>query len=154
MDSTIEARYRAIKAIISEELVEDQATLALLLKSKHGIDANQVQVSRDLRKLGIGKKKVADRMVYELPQFDQRREILRLAIVDILHNESMIVVKTVPGLAAFVGDHLDYEEDLELLGTLAGENIVFVTPITTKEIKQTYKKVCGALYYKKKPENV
>jgi len=42
-----------------------------------------------------------DVLVYELPGIDIQTEILKLALVDIIHNEAMIVIKTQPGLADF-----------------------------------------------------
>ncbi len=146
----MQERHKAIQSIISEELVPDQATLQALLKTKFDISVTQVQISRDLKKLGIGKKKVGNQMVYELPSENPSLDILRLAIADVTHNETTIVVKTMGGLAPFVGDQLDAQMDLGIIGTLAGENVVLVIPSTIKEIKTIYNNVCKALYFKRK----
>ena len=61
----------------------------------------------------------------------------------------MIVITTHPGLAAFVGDFLDKEKGLNVLGSLAGENVVFVVPTSIKHIAKTYKIVCEKLHFKK-----
>lgn len=87
-------------------------------------------------------------MVYEAPQSNQVSELLRLAVGGVFHNESMILVKTMPGLAAFVGDHLDMQENCGILGTLAGENIVFIIPVSIVDLPKTYKAVCKILSYK------
>ncbi len=80
-------------------------------------------------------------------------EILKLALIDITHNESMIVIKTYPALADFVGDRIDeVEEELEVLGCLSGENTVFVTPKSVKNIKKTYEALCTKLKFKKKED--
>ena len=118
-------------------------------QKKYGIETNQSIVSRDLRQLGVSKHQVNNRMVYELKEYDASREILRLAIIDVDHNESLIVIKTLPGLADFVGDYLDMQEDLPMLGNIAGENTIFVTPLKQSEIEYLFKEVCTALYYKK-----
>lgn len=144
----IKDRYKMIETLVKEQAIEDQATLVKLLEDKYGITTNQVQVSRDLRRLGISKRKVGDKMIYDIPETDTVLKILRLAIVEVTHNESMIIVKTFPSLADFVGDYLDSQEELDILGTLSGENTLLVTPSSIKNIKKIYQEVCKALYYK------
>ncbi len=92
-------------------------------------------------------------LAYEMQDVDVAAEILRLALVDINHNESMIVIKTQPGLADFVGDCIDQYKDLEVLGCLAGENVVFVAPKSIKNIHKTYEKVCSKFHMKKKKDS-
>ena len=72
-----------------------------------------------------------------------------MAKVDIVHNESTIIIKTLPGLAAFVGDFLDMHDKLGILGTIAGENTVFIAPQSTKNIATTFNEICKILYVKK-----
>ncbi len=147
-----ETRQKAIAELIKKQAVSDQQELVKLLKKNYSIEANQAVVSRDLRKLGALKKAVNGVLFYELPNIDVSAEILRLALVDISHNESMIVIKTHPALADFVGDCVDQYEDLDVLGCLAGENVVFVTPKSTKNIHKTYEKICEKFHFKKKQE--
>jgi len=144
-----EERQEAIVDLIKKERITDQKHLVMLLKDRHGIATNQAVVSRDLRHLGVVKKQVKGALVYEMPTIDVATEILRLAIVDIAHNEAMIVIKTHPGLAAFVGDYLDQLTDVDSLGCLAGENVVFITPRSIKAIQAIYLDLCQKLYYKK-----
>lgn len=142
-------RHLAIQKLVEKELIEDQSQLVELLKKRHGIDTNQVQISRDLRSLGITKQKKSGKIVYGLPQHDTTQEMLLLSVKDVLYNESVIVVKTIGGLAAFVGDFLDLQEDTGILGTIGGENIVVIIPKSTKEIKAIYQTICKILYFKK-----
>lgn len=143
------ARQEAIKELIKSHPIEDQETLVELIKKKYGIDTNQSIVSRDLRQLGVSKHLVNNRMIYELKEYDASREILRLAIVEIDHNESLIVIKTLPGLADFVGDYLDMQEDLPILGNIAGENTIFVAPKKQSQIESLFKELCNILYYQR-----
>ena len=145
-------RRQAIQELIENNSIEDQATLVSMIKKTYNIDANQSIICKDLRALGISKQKSNNAMIYELPTIDSSREILRLAIVDIVHNESLIVIKTVPGLAAFVADFLDMQEDSPVLGTIAGENTIFITPTITKEIKTTFNWIRTLLYIKEVPQ--
>ena len=147
-------RQKAIKELVKKIAISDQKQLVELLKEHYEIEANQAVVSRDLRKLNVVKKMVNGVLSYEMPDVDVSAEILRLALVDINHNESMIVIKTHPGLADFVGDCVDQFNDLEVLGCLAGENVVFVAPKSIKNIHRTYEKICEKFHFKKKKGNL
>lgn len=149
----IRRRQKAIKELISSRAIEDQQELVELIKQEYGLETNQAAISRDLKQLGIIKRPVKGKMIYEPSMVNVAQEILRLAIIDIRHNESMIVVETIPGLPDFVGDYLDMQDSEGVLGTLAGENVVFVSPESTKKIKYVYKKICKALYFKPTKED-
>ena len=141
-------RHKAIKEIIEKYPIEDQSALVEVLQEKYGIESTQSIISRDLHQLGIGKRKVKEKMLYDLPKINLEKEILRLAITDIVHNESLIIIKTIPGIADFVGDFIDSQKDIEVIGSLSGENTVFVAPKSTKKIKTIYTKVCKTVYFK------
>jgi len=142
-------RLKAIEELVRKEAISDQKQLVDLLALHYKIETNQAVTSRDLRKLGITKKIINGQLVYELPQVDVRAEILRLALIDISHNESMIVIKTQGGLADFVGDCVDQHTDLDVLGCLSGENVVFVIPKSIKNIDKVHKKICEKFHFKK-----
>ncbi len=145
-----ETRQKAIRELVKKMTISDQNQLVALLKEHYAIEANQAVISRDLRKLGVVKKMINGVLTYELPDVDVSTEILRLALIDILHNETTIVIKTYPGLADFVGDCVDQHQDLDVLGCLAGENVVFVTPKSIKNIHKVYEKLCEKFHFKKK----
>ena len=147
---SLSKRQQAILELIKVNLISDQKQLIELLREKFAIQTNQTAISRDFQVLKVVKRKVADKWVYEAPEEDVNRKIFELGLVDIGHNESIIVIKTLPGLAAFVGDYLDRYPNLNILGTLAGENVVFVSPLTIKNISSLYTKLCQILYFGKK----
>ena len=60
----------------------------------------------------------------------------------------MIIVKTLPGLADYVGDYLDGQENSGILATLAGENVVFITPWSVQNIEHAFQQVCSILGHK------
>ncbi|MCI5053118.1 MAG: hypothetical protein MRY21_08310 [Simkaniaceae bacterium] len=138
-------RLKAIEDLIVRFEIGDQNTLVDALKEHYAIETNQAAVSRDLHKLGITKIKSEGKLIYQKTG-DPQIEILKLGVERIVHNEAMIVVHTLAGLADFVGDYID-EQDLPILGTIAGENTIFVTPSSTNEIKQIFETLCEALYY-------
>lgn len=141
-------RQNKIRELLKSELITDQHQVVELLKAQ-GVESNQTVISRDFRKLGVIKKPRNELMVYEMPEVDTQTEILKLALVDIVHNETTIVIKTQPGLAAFVGDFLDQHTELEIIGCLAGENVVFVAPRSVKKIEVTCEAICKKFQFKK-----
>lgn len=144
----VSTRHDAIKELIKTTPIEDQQTLVSMIKQRYGIDTNQSIVSRDLRALGIGKHKVGEKMVYELPEHDASREILRLAIANMNHNEQVIAIQTLPGLASFVADYLDLQEHNLIMATVAGENVVIVFPSSVNQTKELYNTLTTLLYFK------
>ena len=148
MKDTARDRIEAIRHLVKTHTICDQLTLVTLLKTEFGIVTNQTVVSRDLRKLNVIKCDRDGQLVYELPKKSVTEEILQLAIVDIKHNGSMIVIKTQPALAAFVGDQIDACADLPILGCLAGENTVFVTPESVTCIHEAYLALCQKMNIK------
>lgn len=147
--SSIQQRRAAIQALVAQQVVEDQQTLGRLLQQDYGIKANQAIISRDLRTLGITKVLSQGKSIYQLPNRDIHLEILNLSILDIQHNDHMVVIKTLPALADFVGDFLDLHEDQGILGTLSGENTVFVTPVKGVSITEFHQKICLLTYFKR-----
>ena len=147
----VQKRQQAIKELIKSQHIDSQESLVALLSKKYSIATTQSIVSRDLYELGVGKQKYQDTMVYELNEQDASKEILRLGIVNLEHNESLIVITVLPGLAAFVGDYIDvHSTEAEVMGTIAGENMLFVTPRSIRCIDTTFKKLCQLLYFKPK----
>lgn len=148
MKTTVQMRRKAIKELVSKEPINDQMQLVEKLLSQYKIETNQAVVSRDLRHMGIVKKQVKGSLIYELPDRDIDTEILRLSLEDIQYNESMIVIKTHPGLAPFVGDSIDHAASIDILGCIAGENVVFVAPKSVKNLHALYRDLCNHFHFK------
>ena len=142
-------RKKAIRDLIVSQPIENQASLVELLKEKYGIVTNQSIVSRELRRMNVTKQSYRGTMVYEIKDVDVSREILRHSLVSIEYNETMILVTVLAGVADFVGDYLDaHKDEIKILGTLAGENMIFVMPVSVKKIQESYKLICALLHYK------
>ena len=154
MKKNLETRLEAIKQLLSEEAVTDQRLLVDLLKDKFKITTNQSVLSRDLRRLGVLKKEINNKLCYIIPTLDVNVELLKLAILDIKYNETTIVIKTFPGLADFVGDNIDQQEDMDILGCLAGENVVFIACKSIKSIQEIYHLICKKLHFKITQKNL
>lgn len=147
------ARKLAIKELIKQYPIENQTSIVQMLKEKYAIETNQSIVSRDLHELNVSKINYKDCLIYELQESNPSKEILKLCVIDIVYNEVMIVIQVLPGLASFVGDYLDiHHESIGILGTIAGENMIFVTPISIKQIDKTVKNICALLSFKPQPD--
>lgn len=145
----VKKRHQAIKELIKSHHIEDQQMLIDLMEKEYGIETSQPIVSRDLRILNVIKRPIdANRTIYDLPETDVVEEILKLAVVKIMHNQSMIAVHTLPALADFVGDYLDAHGEIGIMATLAGENVVFVSPVDTNKIAELVIKLEKILHIK------
>lgn len=141
-------RLNAIRDLIKKRSIKDQPTLMKFLKEEYAITTNQPSISRDLNKLGAIKRRYKNMMIYELPENDASKEILRTGVKNVTYNESLIVVDTISGFASAIAEFLDARKDkANILATLAGENVVFVVPASVKNIKDSYKKVREILHF-------
>ena len=142
-------RQEAIKELLGKMLVSDHKKLIELLNIHYGICTTQSVLSRDLRKIGAIKKEINQEFFYSVPSVDVTVELLKLAIIEIDYNETMIVIKTHQGLAAFVGDYVDQKLNLNILGCLAGENVVFIACKSNTKMKEIYDLLCQKLLFNK-----
>lgn len=130
-----------IRQLLSAEKSSTQEELRDELERK-GYDVNQSTISRDLRRLGA--VKVIDqkgRTVYRLSEESGEKTLMGGAVPDLIlsieHNENMIVISTTPGSASLVARHLDISKPKGILGTIAGDDTIFVVPQKVKYIDQT-----------------
>jgi transcriptional regulator of arginine metabolism len=127
------ARHDAIKRLIQAETVGTQAELARWL-GQEGIEVTQATLSRDLAQLGAVRVHRSDGgAVYELPPAPPAGSEARLRemgplVLGLGDNDALVVVRTMPGTAAAVALAIDAARLSESLGTLAGDDTVFVTP--------------------------
>jgi transcriptional regulator of arginine metabolism len=131
----------ALKTLLLAETVSTHDEIKLALE-KLGHDANQSKISRLLRKLGAVKMtNEYKQMVYSLPLEPAppaSKIILSQLIINITVNETLIVIHTNPGSASLIGRLLDHHRDeLSMLGTVAGDDTVFIAPTSVKSITQT-----------------
>jgi transcriptional regulator of arginine metabolism len=126
-----DSRRALIRQVLEEEHVSSQDQLMRLL-AEHGVVTTQATVSRDLRDLGITRSMTSRGPRYRV---DQRARYMRalmavvgMEIVDIRHNGSLVVVRTLAGRAEGVAALLDSRDDFDILGTVAGDDTVFIAP--------------------------
>ncbi len=130
-----------IRQLLSAEKSSTQEELRDELERK-GYDVNQSTISRDLRRMGA--IKVIDqkgRTVYKLSEESGEKTLMGGSVPDLIlsieHNENMIVISTTPGSASLVARHLDISKPKGILGTIAGDDTIFVVPQKVKNIDLT-----------------
>jgi transcriptional regulator of arginine metabolism len=127
-------RQGAILRLIGERELSTQAELAAALHDA-GYEAVQTTVSRDIQELGLRKVRGSGgRLVYAPPgtaDSDAVRELaqlLRRTALAVEANDDLVVIQTPRGLAAALADAIDDAGHPLVLGTIAGENTIFVAP--------------------------
>ena len=134
-------RQFAIREIIFQQPVGSQEELSALLK-KRGIDATQATLSRDLAELGVARIHTDDGLRYTLNPANEEKSLSPIVLREVLTveaNESLIVIRTLPGRAPGVASYLDSLRNPIILGTVAGDDTVFVTPSSIKKISALQK---------------
>ena len=99
--------------------------------------ATQSSVSRDLEELGVVKHHGS----YALPQAngDSARGLLSLGIA----GDVLVIAKCVPGLASAVAVEIDDAAIPEIVGTLAGEDTIFIAVHDQKSQRAAIRKIWG-----------
>ncbi len=128
-------RRRAITRLLADHVVNRQAELVELLRAE-GYLATQSSVSRDLRDLGVAKLKDG----YSLPEpaaetgDDESLQVIAEFVHDIRQaGPNLLVIMTAVGAAQRVAVTLDGTGWPEIVGTLSGDDTIFVATIGATE---------------------
>jgi len=141
-------RQQAIIEIVTQQRIPSQAVLAGELK-KRMFDVTQATLSRDIAELNLVKSKGG----YTKPQdagsvagyFSDPFGILKRTVTKVTVAGSMIIVKTATGNAQPVAVALDTGMYTEILGTLAGDDTVFVATGTCEAAENLQLKLLESL---------
>lgn len=123
----------AFKHLLQQEKFSSQGDIVTALQQLGFDQINQSKVSRMLSKFGAVRARNARmEMVYQLPtefNLPATSSPLKNLVMDIEHNQTLIVVKTSPGAAQLIARLLDSMGKNEgILGTIAGDDTIFITP--------------------------
>lgn len=121
------------RQILAAQVYTSQAEIVDALKDKGHMSMNQSKVSRMLHKFGAVRVRNAQlQTVYCLPTelvTPSAESPVKRLVLDIDYNDFLVVVKTSPGAAQLIGRVLDgYGKEDGILGTLAGDDTIFITP--------------------------
>jgi transcriptional regulator of arginine metabolism len=128
-------RQHRILRILEQQPVSSQAQLVQLLDAE-GIVATQATVSRDLEELGAVKVRIpGGTMAYAIPDFtrgerassdDHLKRLMSEFVLEVAHSANIVVLRTPPGSAHVVGSALDRAGRSDILGTVAGDDTLFL----------------------------
>lgn len=132
-------RLEALRSLLRNGSPSTQDELRLRLESMN-FPVTQSTVSRDLRKVGAMRVMDAEgRAAYKLPGDEAGTPITDIArnmVKSIQPASNIVVIHTAPGTASLVARYLDIHKPAGTLGTIAGDDTVFVA-LSTKNIDLT-----------------
>lgn len=132
-----EQRHKKILSLIRAKHIGTQEELKSHLE-RAGVPATQSSVSRDLVELGIVKMGGH----YTVPKAESgaaARGLLEMMTA----GDALVVARCEPGLASAVAVEIDRAGVPEIVGTLAGEDTVFVAVTDRKAQRTAMKKIWG-----------
>ena len=130
------------KCLLKEVHLSSQSEIVDALIEAGFTHINQSKVSRMLSKTGaVRTRNATGEMVYCLPAelgIPATTSPLKNLVVDIDRNDSLIVIRTSPGAAQLIARLLDSMGKAEgILGTIAGDDTIYIAPSNTQEIEAT-----------------
>lgn len=127
-------RQKRILNLIRAKRVGTQEELRAELE-RAGVPATQSSVSRDLDELGV----VKHHGFYALPQVngDSARGLVSLDVA----GDVLVIARCLPGRASSVAVEIDDAAIPEIVGTLAGEDTIFIATRDSKAQRAAMKKI-------------
>jgi transcriptional regulator of arginine metabolism len=134
MEVMKQLRQRAIRDLVEQRPIRTQQELAAALRER-GFRTTQATISRDVAELGLVKSGKPGTQAYAIPPLlreadssgeDRIRTLLHDMPVDIREAGTMLVLKTLPGSAHPLAAALDRARWPEVVGSIAGDDTVFV----------------------------
>lgn len=113
-------RHQVLRSLITSQEVSTQSDLVKLLK-KEGFKVTQSSVSRDLEEIGVMKAQGA----YALPLAAGAGPVLKALSIRSA-GDALIVLKSEPGFASALSAEIDRYALPEVIGTLAGDDTIFI----------------------------
>jgi len=141
-------RQAMILELISQQDIETQNQMMEALMER-GIKSTQATLSRDIKELRLVKE-LSPSGTYryvvvnrdELSDFDIRlRKIFRECVLSYDYAQNLVILHTMPGLANAAASALDHMSVPDLVGTLAGDDTVFLAMRTNEAAALFYMEI-------------
>jgi len=131
----------AFKSLLKDQCYGSQSQLAEALDKQGFTNMSQAKISRLLSKLGAVKmRNTNEQVVYILPDelaVPKSKQSIQSVVVSVKHNNMQIILKTGIGGAPLISRMLDsLGEPAGILGTLAGDDTIFIAPIDVNRIEE------------------
>ena len=140
---TKKARQGRILEIVRKHSVRSQEGLSSILSSEN-VPVTQSTLSRDIRELGLikvrGRYQSPENIKPATPNENLRRA-LEQYVLSAGVSGNIVVIKTSPGNAHSVGVVLDAAQWPEVLGTVAGDDTIFVLAKNHRVTKKVLERI-------------
>lgn len=141
-------RHAKIREIIETGNIETQEDLANALRTEK-IEVTQATVSRDIKEMMLVKIPTSNgRYRYAMPSTtssnvppERITRVFRESVTDILASLCMVVLRTHPGTAASVAYAVDFMHWPEVLGSIAGDDTVFIAAADKEAVNALIKHI-------------
>ena len=137
-------RRTQIVDLLRNEEVETQDDLRRKLK-RRGIHVTQATVSRDIEELGLVKTRTGYRLPDAVGPIGSLQPTLAIVLKEFLSETrlaaNLVILKTRPGNAHSVAAALDANPWEEVIGTIAGDDTIFVATPSSHQAELIRKKI-------------
>ncbi|MEE0866699.1 MAG: arginine repressor [Clostridia bacterium] len=141
-------RHEAILELISDKDIETQQELTVALSSI-GFDVTQATVSRDIKELRLLKQlNSRGRYVYMQNEPSQGKDvsdkmsvIFSKSVLSVDYALNTVVIKTLSGMAQGAAAALDATHHPDFLGSIAGDDTIFVIARSETAAQKFCKKI-------------
>lgn len=139
-------RQNTILEVISKNEVETQEDLVRLL-IQNGFNVTQATISRDIKELKLIKV-LSDRGIYKYAQGEVQRSdnidiyirMFKDTVKSVDSAGTLIIVKTLSGSANAACETIDHLGLSDIVGTIAGDNTIFVAVREERAVKDVLKR--------------
>ncbi len=135
MSADARDRRKLIRELLTARPIATQEELRAVL-AERGHEVTQATLSRDLAHLGARRAPSG----YELPEVAPA-PLLPDLVRSIDDNGTLVVIHTAPGAAQIIASALDRAKPIEILGTIAGDDAIFVAPARGVAAQKLVKRV-------------
>jgi transcriptional regulator of arginine metabolism len=141
-----EQLIKAFKNILKAENYGSQGEIVDGLRAQGFDNISQSKISRMLSKFGaVRTRNARGDMVYCLPPelgMPTAKSPLKQLVLDIVHNNVMVIIRTSPGAAQLIARLLDSLSQKDgVLGTIAGDDTIFIAPADVTHIEEIRQRV-------------
>lgn len=122
-------RQDAIRDIVRNKDVRTQRVLVDELRAM-GFDCTQATVSRDIADMGLRKLPEG---IYVLAEDLHLQRMVSELVTGVLRTDNLVMIKAQPGTASGIAAAVDAAELPDVLGSLAGNDTIFVIAQTAED---------------------
>jgi transcriptional regulator of arginine metabolism len=137
-------RQGQILNIIRSRQIYTQEELARELV-QHGVQTTQVTLSRDIREMGLVKTSDGYRTLPSERSGPDLADVIDEYMQDVKVAQNMVVIRTSPGNANTLAVALDHEDLPEVVGTVAGDDTIFVVAPDNESAAQLRQKLLNLI---------